>query len=381
MEEILLIDKLSPKASQKLGSEYHLSPTATDYRAIILRSSNIHSFAFPDSLLCVGRSGAGTNNIPVAELAEKGVVVFNAPGANANAVKELVLTSLFISSRNIIAANSWVNTLRDGELAVAKQVEKGKSAFAGTEILGKTLCVYGLGAIGKKVALSAKALGMNVIGYDPYLTEEAKQELNGITIATDKQALFKYADYLTLHVPLTSETKNFISEQSIATMKDGVKLINLARGELVDSEAIINATQSGKVSCYVTDFATEELLNKKNIIVLPHLGASTVEAEDNCAVVTCNEIVDYLENGNIKNSVNYPNISSQKGNHRLVVLFKNEETEVKISKLIFGKLALTTSALKKDFGVLLIDTDEKLDENTIENIKATEGVLKLRYIH
>lgn len=380
MEEILQIDKLGKKASEALGSEYCLSPDAKDYRAIILRSTNIHSFAFPDSLLCVGRSGAGTNNIPVQELAEMGVVVFNAPGANANAVKELVLTAMLLASRNVLAANKWANELEDGELTVAKQVEKGKGAFVGTEIFGKTLCVYGLGAIGKKVALAAKALGMNVIGYDPYLTEEAKLDLNGITIAENKEALLKYADYLTLHVPLTSETKNFICAESIATMKDGVKIINLARGELVDSQAIIEATETGKVSCYVTDFPDTTVLNKKNIIAIPHLGASTLEAEDNCAVMTCNEITDYLENGNIKNSVNFPNAQAQKGNHRLVVLFKGENVCGHVSKLILGKLALTTCAMKKDFGAMLIDTDDKLSDEIVEAIKNVEGVLKVRSI-
>lgn len=380
MEEILQIDKLSKKADETLGSEYHLSPDAKDYRAIILRSTNIHSFAFPDSLLCVGRCGAGTNNIPVSDLAEKGIVVFNAPGANANAVKELVLTALLLSSRNVLAAYEWTKGLCDGELTVAKQVEKGKGAFVGSEIFGKTLCVYGLGAIGKKVALAAKALGMNVIGYDPYLTEQAKLDLNGITIAEGKETLLKHADYLTLHVPLTSETKNFICAESIATMKDGVKIINLARGELVDNAAIIEATETNKVSCYVTDFPDQAILNKKNIIAIPHLGASTLEAEDNCAVMTCNQITDYLENGNIKNSVNFPNVCADKGNNRLVILFKGEDANVHISKLIFGCLAMTTCAMKKDFGAMLIDTDDKLSDEIIESIKNVEGVLKVRSI-
>lgn len=380
MEDILLLDKLGKKASLSLGENYRLTNEAKNYRAIILRSTDIHTFKFSESLLCVGRAGAGTNNIPVAELAEKGVVVFNAPGANANAVKELVIASLFISSRNLLSANAWVNGLKENELSVAKQAEKGKSAFSGSEIAGKTLCVYGLGAIGKKVALSAKALGMNVIGYDPYLSDYAKEELKGITLADDKETLIKYANFLTLHVPLTPETQNFICEKTISSMKSGATIINLARGELVDKKAVLEAVKSGKIFRYVTDFADESLLNNPHIIVFPHLGASTAEAEDNCAVMTCNEIVDFLENGNIKNSVNFPDVSASKKGYRLLVLFKGENTADKISANLIGKDNYAHSAMKKNYGAMIIDTDTPLDENIYNAIINTDGVLKTRIL-
>ncbi|MBQ2717357.1 MAG: 3-phosphoglycerate dehydrogenase [Clostridia bacterium] len=370
MKNILKLNAISDKVLDVFKDNYQLCDSADDALGIMVRSYNMHEYTPADSILCVGRAGAGTNNIPVKDYAAKGVVVFNTPGANANAVKELVLGALFLASRKICQGINWANGLTDGEKTVGEQVEKGKKAFGGCEILGKTLAVYGLGAIGRKIAQSACALGMNVIGFDPYLPKDAKIE--GVTILNDKSDLFKMCDYLTLHVPLTNETRGLINKDTIAIMKDGVKVINASRGEIVNDDDIISATESGKVSCYVTDFPNAKVVGHANILTIPHLGASTEEAEDNCAVMAASQMVDYIENGNIVNSVNYPSIKVDRNGVRTVILCKDSSID-EIKVIAKGNI---TTAVKNEYGVVILD-GEKQDT---AKLSAIDGVIKVREI-
>ena len=287
---------------------YEVASELNNPDAILVRSADMHEMTLSENTKAVARAGAGTNNIPCKELAEKGVVVFNTPGANANAVKELVILALLISSRPVVAANKWVNTELTGKGdEIAALAEKGKSKFVGPELKGKTLGVIGLGAIGAQVANTAIALGMNVIGYDPFLSVKAALSLDhNVKVSETLEGIYAKADYITIHVPQTDETKGMINAASIKTMKDGVRIINLARGGLVNNADILAALESGKVAAHVTDFADEALMNNDKVICLPHLGASTPEAEDNCAVMAVKELRDFLESGIIKNSVNFP---------------------------------------------------------------------------
>lgn len=288
----------------------------------IVRSASLHDTEFPGSLLAIARAGAGTNNIPTARCAEQGIVVFNTPGANANAVKELVIAGLLLSSRRVVPAIEWAKTLKGNGAEVGKMVEKGKSAFAGPEIKGKTLGVIGLGAIGVLVANAANHLGMKVYGYDPYLSINAAWNLTHNAIrANDIKEIFEKCDYITLHIPLTPDTKDTINAESIAAMKDGVRILNFARGDLVNTADIKAALADGKVAAYVTDFPNDDLLDVSGVTAIPHLGASTPESEDNCAQMAAEELMDYLENGNITHSVNMPDISMPRsGDHRICVI-------------------------------------------------------------
>ena len=295
MYNILKLNEISPLVNNVLTNDYNLTNECATPDGIMLRSFKMHDYPIPESLLAVARAGAGVNNIPLDKMTDNGIVVFNTPGANANAVKELVLTDMLISNRKIADAIDWTNKL-DPQSDVAALVEKGKKAFIGPEIFGKTLGVVGLGAIGRMVANACIDLGMSVIGYDPYLSEDAAKALNNnVKVTKDLNDIFKNSDYITVHVPLTDSTKYMINKDSIAIMKDNVRIINCARGELVNNADIIEACEQGKVAKYVTDFPCGELLGKKNIIAIPHLGASTPEAEDNCAVMAANELKDYLE--------------------------------------------------------------------------------------
>ena len=377
MTDILKLNEISPLVKDVFKEEYRLVAESAAPKAIMVRSFNMHEYSPAESVLCVGRAGAGTNNIPVDEYAERGIVVFNTPGANANAVKELVVLSLLLAARKVVQGANWANGLTDGDKTVAEQVEKGKKAFGGNEIYGKTLGVYGLGAIGKKVALAAKALGMVVLGYDPYLPESAKAELSDIRITDSKDILFRESDYLTLHAPLTPETKGLVNENAINVMKDGAKIINCARGELVDSAAIVSACASGKISAYVTDFPNADIVGKDGIVCIPHLGASTEEAEDNCAVMAAKQMVDYIENGNIVNSVNFPKVCAEKGAARTLVLFRGD-VEAAVTKALIGVKTVITAAVKKSYGAMIIDTDEPLSEDVLTAIKNIEGIIKIR---
>lgn len=378
MYNVLTLNKISKVGLAKLPTDlYNVADEQNSPDAILLRSFKMHDMELPESLLAVARCGAGVNNIPLDKCAEKGIVVFNTPGANANAVKELVLTALLISSRKIVESYNWAQALKGTE-GVAAAVEKGKSQFAGPEITGKTLGIVGLGAIGVLVANAAVALGMNVIGYDPFLSVNGALRINSaVKYTTNLDDIFANSDYITVHVPLTPDTKELVCKESIAKMKDGVRIINLARGELVNIADVKEALESGKVAKYVTDFPNEEAVGVDGIITLPHLGASTPEAEDNCAIMAANEMREYLENGNIINSVNYPACSlARTGKNRVCVLYKNSDDMVsKITAVVSASDMV--SKTRGDFGYAIIDTDADVDASAIT---AIAGVIKVRVL-
>ena len=335
MYEIKKLNPISDLIYTNLDkTTYHVSDDATDPVGILVRSAAMHEYEINPSLVAVARAGAGVNNIPLPKMTDAGVVVFNTPGANANAVKELVICALLLSCRDIMGGVAFAGTLKGKEDA-AKQVESGKKAYIGPELYNKTLGVIGLGAIGALVTKAALALGMKVIGYDPFFTEEkAKSISEELTFTTELSDIYRNADFITLHVPYNDATKGMINESAIAEMKDGVRIINCARGELVDNNAIISSLESGKVKKYVTDFPMPAVIGVSDkIITIPHLGASTPEAEDNCAVMASAELKDYIENGNIKNSVNCPTLSAiRKGASRVTVLTKQPISEEEIKK-------------------------------------------------
>ncbi len=385
MFKILTLNKISKIGIETLSSKYSVSDNEENPDGILLRSYKMHDMELPSSLKAVARCGAGVNNIPLEKCAEKGIVVFNTPGANANAVKELVLTALLISSRKIIDSCIWAKSLASTQ-GVAAAVEKGKSQFAGPEISGKTLGVIGLGAIGVLAANAAASLGMKVIGYDPYLSVNSALSINSeIKYTTDLDEIFKNSDYITIHVPLTNDTKEMICKESLSKTKKGVRIINLARGELVNNTDIKAALADGSVSCYVTDFPNEEVVGCEGIITLPHLGASTPEAEDNCAVMACAEMMDYLENGNITNSVNYPDCSlPNTGKTKICINHKNMPNIVGSVTSILGENNINIDNMlnksKKDFAYTLISVDSKPDESICSKLKEIDGIINIRII-
>ena len=375
MFNILTLNKISKIGLDKLdAAKYVCADSVEAPDAVLVRSASMHEMELDANTVAIARAGAGVNNIPIPACSEKGVVVFNTPGANANAVKELVLCALFLSSRKVGAAIDWAKTLKGEGEAVGKLVEKGKGAFAGPEILGKTLGVIGLGAIGAMVADGAKALGMSVIGYDPFVSEK-----EGIEVAGDISEIYAKSDYITLHLPLNDGTRGMINADTIATMKDGVRILNFARGELVDSKSIIAALESGKAAAYVTDFPNDEQLCVEGITAIPHLGASTPESEENCAAMAAQELADYLEKGVIKNSVNLPNAALPEA-FECRTCFIHKEDEAFGSKVSAEALAQGAaiknlfSASKKGMGYTVIDTDKPLDTANIE------GAIRIRTI-
>ncbi|MBQ7756670.1 MAG: phosphoglycerate dehydrogenase [Oscillospiraceae bacterium] len=386
MFEILTLNKIAGCGLSQLDAEnYTITDNAeADADGIILRSFKMHDMELLPSLKCVARAGAGTNNIPIDKCSEKGIVVFNTPGANANAVKELVLAGLFLSARKVTDGIAWANTLTGDD--VAAQVEKGKSNFGGNEIKGKTLGVIGLGAIGGLVANAAIALGMNVIGYDPYLSINAAWRLeSSVKKANSYDEVFKEADYLTVHIPLTAENKGFINAEAIAQMKDGVKILNFSRGELVNNADIKKALEDKKVSSYVVDFPSAETVNVSGIVAIPHLGASTEESEDNCAVMAACELKDYLENGNITNSVNFPNCSLPTGGvGRVTVAHKNTANMIGQFTSVLGAENINISDMinksRDDIAYTIINTDHSVTDAVVEKLGAIDGVLRVRAI-
>lgn len=385
MFKILTLNKISKVGLGQLSDNYTVSDNETNPDGILLRSFKMHDMELPESLKAVARCGAGVNNIPLDKCAEKGIVVFNTPGANANAVKELVLTGLLLSSRKIMASYTWAQSLQGTE-DIAKQVEKGKSNFAGPEIKGKTLGIVGLGAIGVLVANAAVALGMNVIGYDPYFSIKNALALdNAVKFTSNLDDIYAVADYITVHVPATPETKNMINAESLAKCKDGVRLLNFARNELVNVADVKTALESGKVSCYVCDFPNEETVGVDGIITLPHLGASTPEAEDNCATMAAKEIMAYLEDGNIINSVNYPNCSAPRiaGKARVCVLHKNTPNILAQITAFFGEKGINiehmTNNAKGDYAYTILDVDNA-DDSIVASAKAVEGIIAVRVL-
>ena len=385
MFNIKTLNKISNVGLSKFDlSKYTYGDDIENPDAIMVRSASMHDLEMPESLLAIARAGAGTNNIPVTDCAEKGIVVFNTPGANANAVKELVILGFLLSSRKVTKAIDWCKTIKDEGDNVGKTVEKGKSAFAGPEIKGKTLGVIGLGAIGRLVAEAAVDLGMSVIGYDPFLPEDAQLK-NGITLNNNLEEIFPVADYLTLHVPLTDETKELINKDTIATMKDSVRIMNFARGALANSNDVIEALEEGKMSAYVTDFPDAALIGVDGVIAIPHLGASTPESEENCAAMGAMELVDFLENGNIKNSVNMPNVSVAKtGSVRITVIHKNQPNMISTITDTISKDGVNIASFEDknrgDIAYAIIDCDTDVSASVVTDIEAIDGVIRVRVI-
>ncbi len=372
---------------EKFDENYVRVENAEEADAILVRSAVMHDMEFGNNLKAVARAGAGVNNIPLEKCAEKGIVVFNTPGANANGVKELVLAGMLLAARDVIGGINWVQEHEeDGDLA--KEAEKAKKAFAGSEIDGKKLGVIGLGAIGVRVANAAIHLGMDVYGYDPYVSVDAAWQLSrNIHHAKTVDELYKECDYITIHVPAMESTKNMINREAISLMKKGVTILNFARDVLVDSEAIVDALLSGTVKRYVTDFPTPEIAGVKGAIVIPHLGASTEESEDNCAKMAVRELRDYLENGNITNSVNYPNCNmgvKEEGSRRITILHHNIPNMLGQFTSLLAKenmnITLMTNKSKKEYAYTMIDVDAEIPEDVAKRIEEIKGVLKIRII-
>lgn len=385
MYNIKLLNKISNVGLKKYDtSKYVYGDDVQNPDAVMVRSASMHDMQMPESLLAIARAGAGTNNIPVSDCADNGIVVFNTPGANANAVKELVILGLLLSSRKVTKAVDWCKTIKGEGDNVGKTVEKGKSAFAGPEIKGKTLGVIGLGAIGRLVAEAAVDLGMSVIGYDPYLPENAELK-PGITVNNNLDEIFPVADYITVHVPLTSDTKHMINAESIAKMKNTVRIMNFARGDLADSDAVINALDEGEMACYVTDFPDAKLIGVDGVIAIPHLGASTPESEENCAEMAAQELIDYLEDGNIKNSVNMPNVFMHRtGKVRVTVIHKNQPNMIATITDTISKDGVNIASFEdKNRGEIaysIIDCDNDVSDRIANDINAIDGVIRVRVI-
>lgn len=387
MYKIKTLDKIDEQGLRLLSDQYQVSDD-NEMDAILLRSFKMHDYQFPESLKAIGRAGAGVNNIPLEKCAQKGIVVFNTPGANANGVKELVIAGLLMSSRDIPGALDWGKTLKEKGDQVPKLVEEGKSAFTGPEILGKTLGVIGLGAIGVLVANAATALGMEVLGYDPFISVDAAWGLSSsVQKAKSYDEIYAKSDYITMHVPLNDATQGIIGVTSLKSMKDHVRILNFSRAELVDDDAIQSALESGKVAKYVTDFPNAKSFNMPNTICIPHLGASTPESEINCAIMAVNEIREYLENANIINSVNYPECNMGKCNTvaRIAINHKNIPNMVgQITSILAGanvNIADMINKSKKDWAYTLIDVEVEVKEEIITLLKNIEGVVKVRVVH
>ena len=387
MFHVRTMNKIAPIGLQELPAErYEVADEFEHYEGILVRSAVLHDTPFPAELRAIARAGAGVNNIPIERCSENGIVVFNTPGANANAVKELVLAALLYSSRDIFGGSQWVrNRVLEGT-DVAAVVERGKSAFIGPEIQNKTLGVIGLGAIGAKVANSAIALGMKVIGYDPFLTVDTALLLDThVRHTTDIEELFHASDYITLHVPYNKDTAGRINESAIEQMKDGVRVLNFARGGLVNDDAMIAGLESGKVARYITDFPTNRLAMTRNVICTPHLGASTPESEENCAVMAARELRDYLENGNIKNSVNLPNVSMPRsGVSRLCVIHKNVHSVLAGIMDIFAKQGINvenmTNKSRGEYAYTMVDLNTVIGEDVRAQLNAMEPIIRVRIV-
>ena len=380
MKNIKLMNKIAKIGTDIFDADnFTVSDSVEKYDGIMVRSAALHDVEFPKSLAAIARAGAGVNNIPVDKCTEAGIVVFNTPGANANGVKELAICALVLAARDVYAGISWAESL-SGESGIAKLVESGKSAFVGNELLGKKLGVIGLGAIGGMVANAANALGMNVMGYDPYLTPAAAWSLApAIKQASGYDEIFKTCDYITLHVPATPTTKNMICEKSLSMMKNGVKILNLARADLVNADDIKAAIEAGKVSKYVTDFPTEETVSVKGIINIPHLGASTYESEDHCAVMAAKQLKEYLLTGNIKNSVNFPNVSlPHTAKARVAVMHKNIPNMLSQITAAFSAAGVNienlASGSKGDVAYTIVETNDKTDSKVVDAVMGIDGV-------
>lgn len=386
MRKIHCINAISKYGTDQFTQEYQLTDEVNEAEGILVRSASLHEMQFSNSLLAIARAGAGVNNIPLDACAQEGIVVFNTPGANANGVKELVLAGLFLASRNIVGGIEWCKENKE-DANIAKSAEKAKKAFAGCEIKGKKLGVVGLGAIGAEVANTAIALGMEVYGYDPYISVNAAWRLSrDVKHTTSLDMICQECDYITLHVPAVDSTKGMINKAAIEQMKDGVVILNFARDLLVNEDDLAEALKSGKVKKYVTDFANPKSVNMDNTIVIPHLGASTEESEDNCAKMAVQEIMDYLENGNIRNSVNYPacDMGVKKTACRVAVLHMNIPNMIGqiTGVLAAGKINISdmTNKSRDKFAYTLMDLEHTPDDIMVQKLNAIEGVLRVRLI-
>ena len=387
MKKILTLNSISPVIHDVFDSTYDISSDVKNPVGIMLRSFKMQGYELAPETIAIARAGAGVNNIPVEEYAKQGVVVFNTPGANANAVKELVIAAMLLGSRKIVDAIAWAKTLKGQGEEVAKLVEKGKSQFVGGELLGKKVGVIGLGAIGAKVADAALGLGMEVLGFDPYLSVDAALKLSRhVKVVKDMDEILKNCDYITIHIPyIAAQNKGFINAGNIRKMKDGVVIINCARGELVNNEDIIKAAKSGKVARYVVDFPADELIGEENIICIPHLGASTPEAEDNCAVMAAQELIDYIENGNIVNSVNYPTCAMPRTtDYRMVILHKNISNILAQITGVVGaqkiNIANMSNKSKGEYAATILDVENEITDKMLSAITAIDGIIKVRVI-
>lgn len=390
MFKIQTLNKIAPEGLALFPRDtYEIASEILNPDAVLVRSADMNETAIPPTVKAIARAGAGVNNIPVAKCTDAGIVVFNTPGANANAVKELVIGALIFSSRPVTRAAAWAKGLAGKGDEIPDLAEKGKSQFVGPEIKGKTLGVIGLGAIGAMVANDAVALGMNVIGYDPFISVDAAWSLSrAVHKAESLDALLAKADYITIHVPQTNDTKGFINADKLRIMKKGVRILNFARGGLVNNADMIAAIQEGKVACHVTDFSDEALLATDGVVCLPHLGASTPEAEDNCAFMAVNQLMDFLENGNIVNSVNFPKCKIDgcipaKG-ARLCIANRNVPNMIgQITSILAGaklNISSMTNQNRADVAYNLIDVEDRVNENVLANLKDIDGVICVRVI-
>ena len=383
MYNVKLYNKISKVGLDDLDpAKYTCAEDFEDYDAVLVRSAKLHDVEFPKNLKCIARAGAGVNNIPTDRCAEQGIVVFNTPGANANAVKELVVCALLLASRKVVQGANWVKSLA-GTPDIGPAAEKGKATYAGPEIAGKRLGVIGLGAIGVKVANAVIGLDMEVWGYDPFLSVDGALALSrSVKHVTELDQIFANCDYITIHVPLNADTKNTISAEAIEKMKDGVRIINLARGELVDTKAMAAALESGKVAAYVSDFASDEILAQENAVTLPHLGASTPESEDNCAKMAVKEIRDYLETGTIRNSVNFPNLKvPYEGGYRICMIHRNIPNMIaSITSAVKSNIENMGNRSRGDYAYTIIDIADQPTEEILGALRAIDGMISVRTI-
>lgn len=386
MFQLNCLNPISQVGLKNLTADYQLTDNVKDAEGILVRSAAMHDMELPDKLLAVARAGAGTNNIPLDKCAEKGIVVFNTPGANANGVKELVIAGMLLAARDVVGGIEWVKNSKDDE-NIAKTTEKEKKNFAGTEIMGKKLGIIGLGAIGVKVANAAIHLGMEVYGYDPYLSVNAAWELSrNVKHVLNVDDIYAECDYITVHVPLLDSTKGMINKDSIAKMKDGVVLLNFARDLLANEADVLEALESGKVARYVSDFPNTTTAGKKGCIVIPHLGASTEESEDNCAVMAVQEMMDYLENGNIRNSVNYPacdmGVCTKAG--RVAIFHKNIANMITKFTAEFGDKGINITDLmnksRGEYAYTMLDIEAPAPEEAVKALEKIEGVFRVRIV-
>ena len=387
MYQVKTLNKISEKGLDLFDSErYQVGDDVTGEDAVLVRSADLLDYEFPENLLAISRAGVGVNNIPVNRCSEAGIPVFNTPGANANAVKEMVLCAMLMGSRDVDGSIRWVRKQVEDGVDVTTVVEKGKSAFVGPELYKKTLGVIGLGAIGALVANAAHALGMDVYGYDPYLSVDTALRLDRhIHVVQDINELYRRADYITIHIHFTPQTRHMINGDTIAHMKNGVRFINMARGEIVDDEAMLSALDTGKVATYITDFPTNKLVRSPHVVAMPHLGASTPESEQNCAVMAVRELKDYLENGNIRNSVNFPQVMMERtGVMRMCIIHKNVPAMLANITTLLSKDGVNVENLsnksKGDYAYTMVDLGNKVEEDVIADVKNLANVIRVRVI-